>query len=295
VRAVDVGGLRLAVSEAGAGVPVVLHPGLGYASWAWHRLVPLLASGRRVIVFDPRGTGRSDKPQGPYTIELLAEDVAALLRVLEAAPAHVVGHSMGGYVAQLLGLRHPDLVRSLVLMATSPGGADAAPVPAATRRAWEEAAGLEPATFAAATFAYAFREGWAERHPERFREDLARRLHHPTPPERWRDQYLACEGFLEAGAPVERIAAPVLVLHGSADRVVPAENARLFARRIPGARVQLLDGVGHNLMLEEPRVVAEVLDAFFSEVEGTGPPGQVPSEGPRGVPTGGGAPPGGVA
>lgn len=267
---VDVGGLRLAFVEAGTGVPVVLHPGLGYASWTWHRLLPLLATRRRAIAPDPRGTGRSDKPGGPYTIAQMAEDLAGLLEALRAVPAHVVGHSMGGYVAQVLALRRPDLVRSLVLMSTSPGGAGAAPVPRATREAWEAAAGLDPRSFARATFAYAFREGWPERHPERFEEDLARRLAHPTPPERWRDQYLACEAFLAAGVSVERIAVPVLVLHGSRDRVVPHENARLLAARVPRAQLHVLEGAGHNLMLEEPERVAEVLDGFFSDVEGPG-------------------------
>ncbi len=269
----DVGGLRVAFVEAGVGVPVVLHPGLGYASWTWHRVLPLLAAERRVIAPDPRGTGLSDKPRGPYTIAQLADDLAGLVEALDAAPAHVVGHSMGGYVAQLLALRRPDLVRSLVLMSTSPGGPEAVPVPRATRDAWEGAAGLDPLAFARATFGYAFREGWPEAHPERFEEDLAKRLAHPTPSERWRDQYLACEEFLARGAPVERIAVPALVLHGTADRVVPPENSRLLVSRLARARLHVLEGAGHNLMLEAPDRVARVLDAFFSEVEGTGPGG----------------------
>lgn len=263
---VDVGGSRLAVSDRGSGPPVLLHPGLGYATWCWHRLVPLLAGRWRVITVDPRGTGRSDRPEGPRSIADMADDLARVTRALDAAPAHLVGHSMGGYVVQSAALRHPDVVRSVALVATSAGGPDSLPVPTETAEAWRRAAGSPPEEFARATFHYSFRPGWPDARPDRYEEDLAARLEHPTPPDQWRHQYDACGAFLAAGSPVEDIAAPVLVVHGTADRVVPVDNAHLTSRRRPDATLALLDGAGHNLMLEEPEALAATLERFLDAV-----------------------------
>lgn len=262
-RRIDIGGLKLAVTQHGTGHPVVFHPGLGYGAWSWRKLAPLIATRYRTVSVDPRGAGRSDKPAGPYTVEQLAEDIAALLAVLGLDSAHIVGHSMGGYVAQVLALRRPCLVRSLILLATSPGGPEAKPVPVETRTAWQQAAQLPSEEFARRTFPYSFRPGWTHRHQQEYEADLAERLRWPTPPDRWRDQYAACVAFLEEGIPVEEISQPTLIIHGTADRVVPVANAKLLAERIPHAQLRLFPGAGHNLMLEEPQLVAATILEFL--------------------------------
>ena len=259
---------ELYVEEHGAGQPVLLIQGLGYAIWRWHAQVPALSRARRAIVFDNRGAGRSVKARGPYTIELLADDAAAVLEdVAGGVPAHVVGLSMGGYIALTLALRHPELVRSLVLTGTAAGGPETSPVPAATLDAWLAAAGLPPEEYARRTMPLSFAPGWTDEHPEEYERLLAARLEFPTPPECWAAQYDACTVFLERGAPVEQIDVPALVLHGDADRVVPVENGRSLARRLPHARLVVLAGRGHLAPLETPETFnAEVL-RFLDDVE----------------------------
>src|SRR5438309_1904052 len=116
----------LHVEEHGDGEALLLLQGLGQASWAWREQVPVFAERWRTITFDTRGTGRSSVPDEPYGISELAKDA---VRVLENRKAHVVGFSMGGYVALTLALTRPELVRSLVLAGTGAGGRDRVPRP----------------------------------------------------------------------------------------------------------------------------------------------------------------------
>jgi len=112
--------IRLYYEVAGQGDPVVFIHGLGSSARDWEYQVPFFAPRYRVVVFDVRGHGRSDKPTGPYSVPLFAQDAAALIRALEAAPAHVVGISMGGMIALQLAVDEPALVRSLVVVNSGP-------------------------------------------------------------------------------------------------------------------------------------------------------------------------------
>src|SRR5687768_8962267 len=117
-RRLRAGALNVWVEQAGAGPPLLLIAGLGYATWCWHDLQRALAADATTLAFDNRGAGRSDKPAGPYSIPLLADDAAAVLDAAGLRDAHVLGQSMGGYIALTLALRHPARVRSLVLVST---------------------------------------------------------------------------------------------------------------------------------------------------------------------------------
>jgi len=112
--------IRLYYEVAGEGDPIVFIHGLGSSARDWEYQVPFFAPCYRVVVFDVRGHGRSDKPPGPYSVPLFAQDTAALIRALEAAPAHVVGISMGGMIALQLAVDEPALVRSLVVVNSGP-------------------------------------------------------------------------------------------------------------------------------------------------------------------------------
>nr|MBA2460374.1 alpha/beta fold hydrolase [Actinomycetota bacterium] len=207
-----------------------------------------------------RGTGRSPKPPGPYSIEEMADDAA---EALDGRRAHVAGFSMGGYIAQTLALRRPELVEKLVLVCTGTGGPGYLPTPPETIAAWETNADKSPAEFARASMPLSFRPGWTDEHPDEFEQLLHDRLEFPTPPECWRAQYDACRRFVEQTTPVEEFTAPTLVAHGDADRIVPYENGVELARRIPGAELVHFAGGGHLLFLESPdefnRTVAEFL------------------------------------
>ncbi|WP_018599338.1 alpha/beta fold hydrolase [Mycobacterium sp. 155] len=258
-EAVAADGTSLFVSESGSGEDILCIPGIGYASWSFHYQVEPLSQVARVLLMDNRGTGRSGKPAGPYSIAQMADDAYHVLRQCAAGPAHIVGTSMGGYIAMTLALRHPEAVSSLVLVATTSGGVGSHPVPLAIRNAWTSAASLGSEGFARATMPLSFAPGWVDAHPEQFNELLELRMQASTPVDCWRSQYQACASYLNRGLQRGPISQPAVIVHGTADRVLPYKNAAHLARRLPQASVVTLDGAGHLCWIEQPEVVNEII------------------------------------
>jgi pimeloyl-ACP methyl ester carboxylesterase len=251
---------QLYVEEHGEGEPLLLIEGLGQSMWAWREQVPVFAEHFRTIAYDTRGTGRSVVPEVPYGIDDLARDAAD---VLDGRPAHVVGLSMGGYTALTLALARPELVRSLVLAGTGAGGADRVPRPQEIRDAYGAAVGLPFDEYGRMTMPMTFSPGWTERNSDRFDEILAARAEHPTPDVTLDAHLQVCYGFYNRGTEVERIDTPALVLHGDADVVVPVENGRMLASRLPNASYHELPGLGHNLQLEDPATFNQLVLEFL--------------------------------
>jgi len=251
----------LYVEEHGSGDTLLLLQGLGQGEWAWRSQVDPFSQRFRTIVYDQRGTGLSPAPAEPYDVHDLAADAA---EILGGRAAHVVGFSMGGYVALTLALAQPELVRSLVLAGTGAGGPGRVPRPADVREAFESARGLTPEEFGRATMPYTFSPGWPEENPERLDEILAARLEHPTSVETIDAHVELCYRFYDEAIEVERIDAPALVIHGDADLIVPVENGRALARRLPDARLVELPGRGHNLMLEDPELFNSLVLDFLT-------------------------------
>ncbi|KJL24298.1 putative non-heme bromoperoxidase BpoC [Microbacterium azadirachtae] len=262
VRTTDGADLHLEIVEGRR--PVLLLNGLGYASWAAAPLRAALAPDVSVCALDNRGTGRSTRGNTPATpIEMLAEDAALAIERL-GGPVPVIGYSMGGYIAQTLALSRPDLVERLVLIGTSAGGSRATPVPETTRAAWLETEDETPAQYARKTMPLSFREGWPDAHPEAYEALLAARLDNPTDRRVWQAQYQACERFLAVGVPTELISVPVLIIHGTNDRVLPVENGRAIANALPQRRYIEVPAGGHLLHLEDPDVIAREIVHLLS-------------------------------
>ena len=251
---------RLYVEEHGEGEPLLLIEGLGQSMWAWREQVPVFARHYRTIAFDTRGTGRSPVPDEQYGIDELAQDAAD---ILDGRTAHVVALSMGGYVALTLALARPELVRSLVLVGTGAGGPDRVPRPQEVRDAYAAAIGLPFDEYGRRTMPLTFSPGWTERNPEAFEEILAARLEHPTPDVTLDAHLRACYGFYGRGCEVERLDTPALVVHGDADVIVPVENGRALAARLPHARIVELEGRGHNVQLEDPATLNRLVLGFL--------------------------------
>jgi 3-oxoadipate enol-lactonase len=251
---------KLYVEEHGEGEPLLLIEGLGQGMWAWREQIPVFAKRFRTIAYDTRGAARSPVPGTPYGIEELAEDAAG---ILAGRKAHMVALSMGGYVALTLALARPELVRSLVLTGTGAGGRDRVPRQPYVRKAFADALGLPLDEYGRRTMPYTFATGWTERNPDRFKEILSARIEHPTSYETIEAHATACYRYYDQGCEVERISAPALVVHGDDDLIVPVQNGRMLAARLPNARYVELPGRGHNLPLEEPETFNRLVLEFI--------------------------------
>lgn len=240
--------VRIAWEERGSGPALLLVHGLGYARWGWEPVVDLLASRRRVLLFDNRGIGESDAPPGPYTTAQLAEDAFGVLDAAGVERADVLGTSLGGMVAQELALRAPERVDRLVLVSTTPGGAQAAPMPAVTVALMQESATLEPAVALRRFVENALAPGAPEALVERI---MAHRLRTAQDPAAWAAQAAAAMAF-DAWDRLPSLDLPTLVLHGSADVVVDPANAALLGARISGAQVEVQEGTGHLMFWDDP-------------------------------------------
>jgi pimeloyl-ACP methyl ester carboxylesterase len=229
--------------------------------WAWREQVEPFSAGFRTITYDARGTGKTPRSRAPYGIPELAEDAAS---VLAGRCAHVVSLSMGGYVALTLALARPELVRSLVLVGTGAGGPGRVPRPDHVQEAFAAAMGLPHDEFARVTTPYTFAPGWPDANPERFEALLAARAERPTPYEVIEEHVRACYAFYADGPEVERITARCLVVHGDADLIVPVENGRMLAARLPNAEYVELPGRGHNLPLEDPETFNRLVLDFLA-------------------------------
>jgi pimeloyl-ACP methyl ester carboxylesterase len=204
-----------------------------------------------VVAYDFRGNGRSDKPDQPMNIGTFVDDTIALLDHLEIDSAHLYGQSFGGMVAQELALTHPDRVRSLVLACTHPGLRHALRVTAKVPKDRPWLALYSPS--------------FAAEHPDHVADDLRVGRRNPQPPHAARRQREAVQEF-DAYDRLPDVRAPTLVLHGTEDRVIHPDNARMLAERIPNARLVLMDGAGHVYHSERPEASDRAVLDFIREL-----------------------------
>ena len=253
----------------GQGHPLLLIAGLGYSSWVWRWMAPGLAERLQVIAFDNRGVGQSDIPPGPYTAEMLAADVAGLLEALGIEQAAVLGHSMGGYVAQALALSRPELVSHLILASTNFGGPNSIPPSPEALAILTDTSG-DALTRLRRGLAVSVAPGFAQRHPSLVEEWLQWRTDNPVQPEGYQAQLaIGLSLFDEANAFEQRLSqieAPVLLLFGEHDQVVPAANAPLLAQRLPNSTTHIIPNAGHFFMIETPEETVRVVVGFLERV-----------------------------
>lgn len=260
----DSGGIRIAYELAGAGPPLVLVQGLGYARWGWDPVAPALADDFTVLLLDNRGIGASDVPAGPYSARAMAGDVVAVLDAAAIDRAHVLGTSLGGMVAQELAIRWPERVDRLVLACTTPGGGEAFPLPERTLRLLAEASALPPEVALRRFVENALAERTLVERPDLVQRLYEQRLASPLDPAGWQAQAAAGSSH-DAFARLGEIRSPTLVLHGTDDRVVDPRNAALLEQAIPDARLVLFPDAGHLLFWEEPERFVEAVRDFLRE------------------------------
>lgn len=257
--------------------PLVLLHGFVGSTADWAGVLPRLAADRRVLAYDHRGHGRSAKPgrADAYTFDALEADLHAFLDALGLGPVDLLGHSMGGVVAQRYALAHPDRVRSLVLMDTAPepsGGPLSLlmrPLEMLVRRRGMGVLGAlakllpkskpqpEPATDGTGA------DGGltAEQRDRQAAAFLA------TDPEAFAAFARALRGYPPLTGRLGEIACPTTVLVGAGDRAL-RRGVRLLADGIPGARLVVVDGAKHSPQTEQPQAWLAAVRAHFDRLEG---------------------------
>ncbi len=265
---VEANGLEIYVEQVGEGPDVLLIGGAGDTVESWQLQLDGLADRYRLTAFDNRGAGRTPMPEGPVSAEAMADDAAGVLRALDISSAHVAGFSGGSVVAQELALRHPELVRTLVLQSTWP-------VMDSYFRSWllfvrwlVEFAPSERA----------FLVGF-------FLDIYTARAHNDGTVEQIIDEVLAfphkqttedMQRFLDAflrhdtSERLPQVAAPTLVLAGGRDSTSRPELCRTVAELIPGARFEVMEEEAHQPFQEVPDEWNARVDAFWREVESGG-------------------------
>jgi pimeloyl-ACP methyl ester carboxylesterase len=249
--------VRIAWEERGSGDALLLIQGLGYGRWSWEPIVPALAERYRVLFFDNRGIGDSDKPEGPYTAREMAADALQVLDEAGVERAHALGASLGGMIAQEVAVAAPERVDRLVLCCTTPGGADTVPMPAATGALFREAASLAP-DVALRRFV---ENALGSNAPKALVDEIyRRRLQNPPDPAGWQGQAAAGTTFPGVDG---AIGAPTLIVTGTEDNVVDPRNSDVLAARIPGSRIERLEGTGHLFFWERPDAVVRIVTEFL--------------------------------
>jgi pimeloyl-ACP methyl ester carboxylesterase len=257
--------LDIYVEQVGTGPDVLLIGGLGDTVESWQFQLDGLADRYRVTAFDNRGAGRTAMPAEPATVEAMADDAAGVLRALDITSAHVGGFSGGSIIAQELALRHPELVRSLVLQSTWPA-------PDTYLRTWMQ---FVRWLVEVAPSEREFLEGF-------FLDIYTARAYNDGTVDAFIDEVLAfphkqatedvqahLDAFIahDATDRLPEIAAPTLVLAGGRDSTSRPELCRAVAELIPDARFEVLDKECHQPFQEVPDDWNERVDAFWRTVE----------------------------
>ena len=263
---------------------VVFVEGLGVGRWLWHWQREAFAEEYDLLLPDNRGSGDSDAPLPPvvprlpqalrvlcflkigggYSIEGMAADLEAVLADAGVERAHIIGASMGGMIAQQYALEY-DRAESLCLLCTTHGGDDAVPIPDETQTQIydtpEDATERERIRH---RMGPALTDRFMRENPETIEQILDWRKDQDAD-EVPREAQGAAGANFDVSNRVQAIELPTLVCHGTDDRVLPVENGRLIAEKLPNARLELIDGAPHMLMVERSKEVNELLEAFLTE------------------------------
>jgi len=260
-QTIRVSGLRLhtARRRGSKSPPLALVHGVGGSLDSWGPLLEQMAD-RDIIMIDAPGAGRSEVPLFPFRVHVVADYMAKTIRELGVGHADVLGYSIGGMTAQELVLRHPSLVRKLILVATNiglgsvPGTLLAQRTLLSTKRYSNRQAAERELPILAG--------GRTAREPAVLKSILDGRKSHPPTRRGFRYQQMSVIGWTSIHW-LHMLHIPTLVLHGTDDPIVPHVNGRLLASRIPYAHFEEVADAGHMLLFDESERVAPLIENFL--------------------------------
>ena len=255
-------GVELFYEVQGTGDPLVCIHGLQGDATNFAGLTEALGDRYRLLTFDQRCSGRSDKPDEPFGIRDLADDTAALMDTVGFQSAAVFGVSMGGMIAQELALRHPEKVRRLVLGCTTAGGPNAVAPPRETIDYVYTSEALSTEERVKRFVEACFTGPWLQAHPEIVDRMTEARRRLPLDPQALGRRREAVNGH-DTWDRLPDLSQPTLVITGIPDQIIPEANSRLLVERIPGAELVELSPAGHLFWIERPQETADTLRRFL--------------------------------
>lgn len=258
-------GTRIAyqqLGQAGHQVPLVMIVGLSGVKEDWLPLSENLAKHRPVIVIDNRGIGESDIPPGPYTTQIQANDVLAVVNALGLTHIDLLGHSMGGMIAQAFALLYPRQVRKLILASTSHGGPHQAPIKPESLQAFQANPAASAYEKAAKVMEMNFTPEWIHQHPAHFETMVKNSLNYKRSGRGMMSQMAAASTF-NAEEEIKTLNMPVLIIYGTDDQLLDHQNGELLRDKIPGARLVSIKNAGHMTWLMDEGQTERAIDAFL--------------------------------
>ncbi len=253
------------------GSPLILVMGLAANKLAWPPFaVERFAARHRVILFDNRGAGQTDKPREPYTMPQFAADVVGLLDAVGVERAHVFGVSMGGMIAQHVALDYPERVRGLVLGCTTPGGEHVVRTPPESLAILTQPPSGDRATDIRNAWPILYTPQYIESHRDLLEARLQEELAYPKQPRFAFDLQLGA--IIQTHDTFDRlpsIQAPTLIQTGLDDTLIPPGNSHILAERIPNARLVTYANAAHSYLWEAGVAAVDDVLAFLAEVDRT--------------------------
>jgi 3-oxoadipate enol-lactonase len=260
------GEIKIEYYVEGSGPPLLMIMGFSGQASSWsERFLELLRPHFQIVRFSNRGTGLSDRPQVEYSVPMMAEDAAGLLRELGIGRAHVLGISMGGMIAQELVLNDPQVVQGLILGCTTSGQSHGVqPTP-------EVMALMMPTP--GLSLEEQFRKAWpalvtpefVEREREFLEEMLRIGLENAVTMDTLIRQAMAIQAF-DAYDRLPQVEEPTLIIHGDRDQLIPPQNGDILRERIPGSTLRVVPEAGHMFFWEKPAESAKAIVEFLSSV-----------------------------
>lgn len=250
----------------GDGPPLLLVAGLASDVSSWQTVLPALSEHFRVILVDNRGIGRSVPEDAPVSVDLMADDCAALIDHLGYGPVHVLGHSMGGFTALSLAARYPDRVKKLVLAATGEKSSSRNTLLFSDLADLYER-GEDPAGFFRTVFYWIFSPAFFEDEGTvKGAVEFALSYPFPQAPVSFRNQVNAIAAFDGRNLAVS-VSAPALVLSAAEDLLFASSAGRELAEKLPRGKYLSVEGAAHSIHAEKPKEFAEAVVSFLKEGE----------------------------
>ncbi|MHA1971718.1 MAG: alpha/beta fold hydrolase [Candidatus Hodarchaeales archaeon] len=249
---------------------LTLFEGWGTSLWMWFRQLPELTKHYRTIIFDNRGVGRTTKPDIPYSIKMMADDARGLLKELKVTKTHILGVSMGGYIAQQFAASYSEMVKGLVIASTGFGGPKSRAVqPSDETLAKMFAMPNESLTLEQA-IAIRRSTAWSAeflRNNQKLIEKMDEWINDNPQPNYARNRQ--AEAALEFNSEpfLDKIHVPCLILHGEKDFVVPTENARMLHAKLNNSKLLLFKDSPHRIEVERYKDFNRSIIEFLKEVD----------------------------